>query len=68
MFLWFYSLGKLPVATAMTLNYMSSIWMALFLIGGGAMLLGQSVVAVLWGADWWPPMAHRLAQALQQGV
>jgi S-adenosylmethionine uptake transporter len=38
MFLWFYSLGKLPVATAMTLNYMSSVWMALFLIGGAAML------------------------------
>ena len=38
MFLWFYALGKLPVATAMTLNYMSSVWMALFLIGGAAML------------------------------
>ena len=31
--LWFYSIGKLPLATAMTLNYMSSVWMALFLIG-----------------------------------
>jgi len=38
MFLWFYALGNLPVATAMTLNYMSSVWMALFLIGGAAML------------------------------
>jgi drug/metabolite transporter (DMT)-like permease len=38
MFLWFYSLGNLPLATAMTLNYMSSVWMALFLIGGAAML------------------------------
>jgi drug/metabolite transporter (DMT)-like permease len=38
MFLWFYSLGSLPLATAMTLNYMSSVWMALFLIGGAAML------------------------------
>jgi drug/metabolite transporter (DMT)-like permease len=38
MYLWFYALGKLPVATAMTLNYMSSVWMALFLIGGAAML------------------------------
>lgn len=36
--LWFYSIGKLPLATAMTLNYMSSVWMALFLIGGAAML------------------------------
>jgi S-adenosylmethionine uptake transporter len=36
--LWFYSIGKLPLATAMTLNYMSSIWMALFLVGGAVML------------------------------
>ena len=36
--MWFYSIGKLPLATAMTLNYMSSVWMALFLIGGAAML------------------------------
>ncbi len=38
------------------------------LVGGGAMLIGQSIVAVLWGADWWPPMAHRLALSLQQGI
>jgi S-adenosylmethionine uptake transporter len=38
MFLWFYALGNLPLATAMTLNYMSSVWMALFLIGGASML------------------------------
>jgi S-adenosylmethionine uptake transporter len=38
MFLWFYALGNLPLATAMTLNYMSSVWMALFLIGGAAMV------------------------------
>jgi drug/metabolite transporter (DMT)-like permease len=36
--MWFYSIGKLPLATAMTLSYMSSVWMALFLIGGAAML------------------------------
>lgn len=36
--LWFYAIGQLPLATAMTLNYMSSVWMALFLIGGAAML------------------------------
>jgi len=39
--LWFYSIGGLPLATAMTLNYMSSVWMALFLIGG-AVVLGSS--------------------------
>jgi drug/metabolite transporter (DMT)-like permease len=36
--LWFYSIGNLPLATAMTLNYMSSVWMALFLIGGGVLM------------------------------
>lgn len=36
--LWFYAIGKLPLATAITLNYMSSVWMALFLIGGAVML------------------------------
>jgi S-adenosylmethionine uptake transporter len=36
--LWFYAIGQLPLATAMTLNYMSSVWMALFLIGGAVML------------------------------
>lgn len=36
--LWFYAIGKLPLATAMTLNYMSSVWIALFLIGGAVLL------------------------------
>ena len=36
--LWFYAIGNLPLATAMTLNYMSSVWMALFLLGGAALL------------------------------
>lgn len=31
---WFYALGNLPLATAMTLNYMSSVWIAAFLVGG----------------------------------
>jgi len=41
--LWFYSIAGLPLPTAMTLNYMSSVWMALFLIGG-AILAGGSRV------------------------
>ncbi|WP_119155675.1 DMT family transporter [Caldimonas tepidiphila] len=41
--LWFYSIGGLPLATAVTLNYMSSVWMALFLIGG-AIAMGRSRV------------------------
>ncbi|HEY2927715.1 DMT family transporter [Piscinibacter sp.] len=41
--LWFYAIGGLPLATAMTLNYMSSVWMALFLVGA-AVVLGSSRV------------------------
>ncbi|WP_048440148.1 DMT family transporter [Caenimonas sp. SL110] len=32
--MWFYAIRYLPLATAMTLNYMSSVWVAVFLIGG----------------------------------
>lgn len=54
LFLWFYALGKLPLGTAMTLNYMSSVWIALFLVGGAVMLGadrvdGRLVAAVLVG-------------------
>jgi S-adenosylmethionine uptake transporter len=35
---WFYAISHLPLATAMTLNYMSSIWIAAFLVGGALML------------------------------
>ena len=31
---WFYAIAHLPLPTAMTLNYMSSIWVATFIIGG----------------------------------
>jgi len=41
--LWFYAISGLPLATAMTLNYMSSVWMALFLLGG-SLLLGSAQV------------------------
>lgn len=41
--LWFHAIGGLPLATAMTLNYMSSVWMALFLIGG-AIMLGRASI------------------------
>jgi S-adenosylmethionine uptake transporter len=52
--LWFYALTGLPLASAMTLNYMSSVWMALFLIGGAALvgggrIDGRLVAAVLVG-------------------
>ena len=57
--LWFVAIGGLPLATAMTLNYMSSVWIALFLIGGSVLLApdrggsglidGRLVAAVLTG-------------------
>lgn len=34
---WFFALAGLPLATAMTLNYMSSVWIAAFLVGGSLM-------------------------------
>jgi drug/metabolite transporter (DMT)-like permease len=52
--LWFYAIGQLPLATAMTLNYTSSVWMALFLVGGSvlfgaARIDGRLIAAVLAG-------------------
>jgi S-adenosylmethionine uptake transporter len=38
---WFFCIARLPLATAMTLNYMSGIWVAAFIVGG-AILYGQS--------------------------
>lgn len=37
LWLWFYSLGELPLATGMTLNYMAPIWIA----------------AIVFGVNWW---------------
>lgn len=36
---WFYAIAHLPLATAMTLNYMSGVWVAAFIVGG-ALLYG----------------------------
>lgn len=41
--MWFYAIGHMPLATAVTLNYMSSVWMALFLIGGAVVMGAQRV-------------------------
>ncbi|MBK0394204.1 DMT family transporter [Ramlibacter algicola] len=45
---WFYAIAGLPLATAMTLNYMSSVWIAAFLVGGAILA--------------WNPRAGRLTQ------
>ena len=38
---WFYAIAHLPLATAMTLNYMSGVWIAAFLVGG-AVIYGHA--------------------------
>ena len=35
---WFYAIAVLPLPTAMTLNYMSSVWVAAFLLGGAVLM------------------------------
>ena len=35
---WFYAISGLPLSTAMTLNYTSSIWLATFLVSGAFLL------------------------------
>lgn len=35
---WFYAMAHLPLATAMTLNYMSSVWIAVFVLGGALLM------------------------------
>ncbi len=52
--LWFHAIAGLPLATAVTLNYLSSVWMALFLLGGSVLLGaaqvdGRLIAAVLVG-------------------
>jgi S-adenosylmethionine uptake transporter len=44
---WFYAIAHLPLATAMTLNYMSGVWMAAFVIGG-AVLYGKKTSSQGW--------------------
>jgi len=54
LWLWFYAIGKLPLAMAVTLNYMSPIWIAAILLIGAWWskqhgLAWQPVAAILMG-------------------
>ena len=60
---WFFSIAALPLATAMTLNYMSSVWIAAFLVGGALLMQRQGepihnqgplLLSVLAGLRAWP--------------
>ncbi len=39
---WFFAIAALPLATAVTLNYMSSVWIAAFLLGGAVLTQGRN--------------------------
>ncbi len=54
LWMWFYSISKLPLAMAVTLNYMSPIWIAGILLGGAwfktrRTLAWQPLAAILLG-------------------
>lgn len=62
---WWYAIANLPLATAMTLNYMSSIWVAAFLVGGA--LLAWAPVPGRGGRVPLPPMQGPLALTVLAG-
>ena len=47
---WFYAIAHLPLATAMTLNYMSGVWVAAFVVGGALLYGKQQPQGALIGA------------------
>lgn len=58
---WFYAIAHLPLATAMTLNYMSSVWIAAFLVGGALLTWRPS------GAQPGPPLQATLVATVLAG-
>jgi len=50
LWLWFYAIAKLPLATAVTLNYMAPIWIAFFLFCAGWWQSGNRIEWPLIGA------------------
>lgn len=62
---WFYAIAHLPLATAVTLNYMSSVWVAAFLIGGA--LLAWVPVPGRDGRVERPPLQGALAMTVLAG-
>ncbi|RQO49049.1 EamA family transporter [Variovorax sp. KBW07] len=62
---WFYAIAHMPLATAVTLNYMSSVWVAAFLIGGA--LLAWVPVPGRDGRVERPPLQGALALTVLAG-
>ena len=62
---WFYAIAHMPLATAMTLNYMSSVWIAAFLVGGA--LLAWMPVAGRAPSQQRPPLQGTLVLTVLAG-
>ncbi|RST45848.1 DMT family transporter [Variovorax sp. DXTD-1] len=62
---WFYAIAHMPLATAVTLNYMSSVWIAAFLVGGA--LLAWVPVPGRDGRVERPPLQGTLALTVLAG-
>ncbi len=62
---WFYAIAHMPLATAVTLNYMSSVWVAAFLVGGA--LLAWVPVPGRDGRVQRPPLQGPLALTVLAG-
>ena len=62
---WFYAIAHMPLATAMTLNYMSSVWIAAFLVGG--VLLAWAPVPGRDGSVPRPPLQGPLVLTVLAG-
>ncbi|BEP47909.1 MULTISPECIES: DMT family transporter [Variovorax] len=62
---WFYAIAHMPLATAVTLNYMSSVWIAAFLVGGA--LLAWVPVPGRDGRIERPPLQGTLALTVLAG-
>jgi drug/metabolite transporter (DMT)-like permease len=62
---WFYAIAHMPLATAVTLNYMSSVWVAAFLVGGA--LLAWVPVPGRDGRVQRPPLQGALAMTVLAG-
>lgn len=62
---WFYAIAHMPLATAMTLNYMSSVWIAAFLVGG--VLLSWAPVPGRNGGASRPPLQGPLVLTVLTG-
>ncbi len=45
---WFYAMAHLPLATSMTLNYMSSVWIATFMLGGALVMRRWDELRAQW--------------------